>query len=122
MFGIIFLWTPPHFWALALLIRRHYEAARVPMLPVVQGEAETARQAWRYSLALVAMTLAPVAWRAFGVPYLVAAVALGAGFLVLAWRLRRRVTPARARVLFQFSLAYLALLFAAMALDRLLGT
>jgi protoheme IX farnesyltransferase len=121
LFGIIFFWTPPHFWALALLIRRHYEAARVPMLPVVQGEAETARQAWRYSLALVAMTLVPLAWRAFGVPYLVAAVGLGGVFLALAWRLRRDVTPARARILFQYSLAYLALLFAAMALDRLLG-
>jgi protoheme IX farnesyltransferase len=121
LFGIIFFWTPPHFWALALLIRRHYAAAGVPMLPVIQGEAQTARQVWRYSVVLVAVTLAPLAWHAFGTPYLAASAALGAVFLVLAWELRRRVTPRRARFLFQYSLVYLALLFTAMAADRWLG-
>jgi heme o synthase len=121
LFGIIFFWTPPHFWALALLIRRHYAAAGVPMLPVVHGERQTARQVWRYSLVLVAVTLLPVAWHAFGVAYLAASAGLGAVFLALAWALRRRVTPSRARFLFQFSLVYLALLFTAMAADRLLA-
>jgi protoheme IX farnesyltransferase len=121
LFGVVFLWTPPHFWALALLIRRDYEAAGVPMLPVVRGERETARQIVLYTAALVAFTLAPVLWGQFGLLYLVAAAALGAGFLWLAWRLRSERTPARARLLFHYSLAYLALLFVAMALDPLLG-
>jgi heme o synthase len=121
LFGVVFLWTPPHFWALALLIRRDYEAAGVPMLPVVRGGRETARQIVLYTAALVAFTLAPVLWGQFGLVYLVAAAALGAGFLWLAWRLRADRTPARARLLFHYSLAYLALLFVAMALDPLLG-
>jgi protoheme IX farnesyltransferase len=121
LFGVVFLWTPPHFWALALLIRRDYEAAGVPMLPVVRGGRETARQIVLYTAALVAFTLAPVLWGQFGLLYLVSAAALGAGFLWLAWRLRSERTPARARLLFHYSLAYLALLFVAMALDPLLG-
>jgi protoheme IX farnesyltransferase len=121
LFLIVFFWTPPHFWALALLIRRQYEAARVPMLPVVRGVAETTRQIVLYSLVLVAVTFLPVAWRTFGALYLVSAAALGAWFLVLAWRLRREPTPARASVLFHFSLLYLALVFAAAAADPLVG-
>ena len=120
LFGVVFLWTPPHFWALALLIRRDYAAAGVPMLPVVRGERETARQIVLYTAALVAFTLAPALWGMFGAFYLLAAGVLGALFLWLAWRLRRERTPERARVLFHYSLAYLALLFVAMALDPLL--
>jgi len=120
LFAIVFFWTPPHFWALALLIRRDYEAARIPMLPVVRGERETTRQIVVYSLVLVGVTLLPVAWRTFGFVYLASAIALGAWFLLLAWRLRAEPTPARASGLFHYSLAYLALLFVAMAVDPLL--
>ena len=121
LFLIVFFWTPPHFWALALVIKRDYEAARIPMLPVVRGERETARQIVWYSLVLVAVTLLPFAWRTVGVVYLAAALLLGAAFLRLAWRLRLDTTPARARALFRFSILYLALLFVLMALDPLLG-
>jgi protoheme IX farnesyltransferase len=121
LFLIVFFWTPPHFWALALLIRRDYEAAGVPMLPVVRGVAETTRQIVLYSLVLVAVTLLPVAWRSAGAAYLAAAVALGACLLLLAWRLRRDPTPARASALFHYSLLYLALLFTAVAVDPLVA-
>jgi heme o synthase len=120
LFLIVFFWTPPHFWALALLIRRDYEAARIPMLPVVRGVRETTRQIVLYSLALVAVTVVPFAWGTLGLVYLGAALALGAAFLLLAVRLRREATPRQASVLFHFSLLYLALLFAAMAVDPLL--
>jgi heme o synthase len=121
LFLIVFFWTPPHFWALALVIKRDYEAARIPMLPVVRGDRETARQIVWYSIVLVGVTLLPFAWRTAGVLYLAAALLLGALFLRLAWRLRRETTPIRASALFRFSLLYLALLFVAMALDPLLG-
>jgi protoheme IX farnesyltransferase len=117
MFVIVFAWTPPHFWALALLIKDNYAAAKVPMLPVVKGERETARQIVLYSLGLVAVTLLPWAWGTVGLLYLAAALALGGVFLWLAERLRRDTTPRRAMLLFHYSLLYLALLFAAMALD-----
>ncbi len=119
LFLIVFLWTPPHFWALALLIRRDYEAARIPMLPVVRGERATTRQIVLYSLVLVAASLTPVLWGTLGLVYLVAAVALGVAFLWLALDLRRRTTPRHASVLFHYSLLYLALLFVAMAVDPL---
>ena len=121
LFLIVFFWTPPHFWALALLIKRDYEAARIPMLPVVRGDRETARQIVWYSIVLVAVTLLPFAWRTVGVTYVAGALLLGAAFLRLAWRLRRETTPARALALFRFSLLYLALLFVLMALDPILG-
>jgi len=121
LFGLVFLWTPPHFWALALLIRRDYEAAGVPMLPVVRGERETTRQIAVYSLVLVAFSLLPLAWGAAGPGYLVAAALLGAWFLELARRLRRETTPRRAAALFHYSLLYLALLFAALAVDAVIG-
>jgi protoheme IX farnesyltransferase len=119
LFLIVFFWTPPHFWALALLIRSDYEAARIPMLPVVRGERETTRQIVGYSLVLVAITLLPVVWHTLGAAYLAAAIGLGAWFLVLAWRLRREPTRPRAALLFHYSLLYLALLFVAMAIDPL---
>jgi heme o synthase len=120
LFLIVFFWTPPHFWALALVIKRDYEAARVPMLPVVRGDDETAKQIVWYSLVLVGVTLLPFAWHTAGVLYLAAALLLGALFLRLAWRLWRETTTARAGALFRYSLLYLALLFVALAIDPLL--
>jgi protoheme IX farnesyltransferase len=120
LFLIVFFWTPPHFWALALVIKRDYAAARVPMLPVVRGDDETARQIVWYSLVLVAVTLLPFAWHTVGAAYLAAALVLGAIFLRFAWRLRRETTTARAGALFKYSLLYLALLFVALAIDPLL--
>ena len=117
LFLIVFFWTPPHFWALALLIKRDYEAAHIPMLPVVRGERETTRQIVVYAVVLVAVTVAPFVGGTLGLPYLVAALVLGAAFVLLAVKLRRETTPRRASVLFHFSLLYLALLFAAMAAD-----
>jgi protoheme IX farnesyltransferase len=118
LFLIVFLWTPPHFWALALLIKENYANAGVPMLPVVRGEAETTRQIVVYSAVLVAFTLA--VGLSFGVIYTVAAAVLGAVFLELAWQLRREPTRRRAVVLFHYSLAYLALLFVAAAVNPLI--
>jgi protoheme IX farnesyltransferase len=117
LFAIVFVWTPPHFWALALLIKEAYANARVPMLPVVRGERETARQIVLYSLVLVAVTLTPWAWGSAGLLYVAAALALGGVFVYLAERLRRDLTPRRAMLLFHYSLLYLALLFAALAVD-----
>jgi heme o synthase len=117
LFLIVFFWTPPHFWALALLIKRDYEAARIPMLPVVRGDRETARQILLYTVGLVALTLVPVLTGTFGPIYLAAAALLGARFVQLAWSLRQELTQQRAGVLFHYSLAYLALLFVAMAVD-----
>jgi protoheme IX farnesyltransferase len=116
LFLIVFLWTPPHFWALALLLRDHYAAADVPMLPVVRGERATVHRIVAYTVALVAFTVVPFAAGAFGLVYLICALALGGVFLVLAVRLgngERR----RAAFAFHYSLLYLALLFVAAAVD-----
>jgi heme o synthase len=121
LFLIVFFWTPPHFWALALLIRRDYAAARIPMLPVVRGVRETTRQIVLYALVLVAVTVVPFVWGPLGLGYLVAALALGGAFVLLALQLRREATPRRAALLFHYSLLYLALLFVAMALDPVLA-
>jgi protoheme IX farnesyltransferase len=121
LFAIVFVWTPPHFWALALLIKDNYANARVPMLPVVRGERATARQIVVYSFVLVAVTLLPWSWGAAGPVYVVCALALGAVFVWLAEQLRRETTPRRAMVLFHYSLLYLALLFAALAVDAVIG-
>jgi len=117
LFLIVFFWTPPHFWALALLLKDAYARARVPMLPVVEGERETVRQIVLYTLVMIAVTLLPVAWGTLGLLYASAAVVLGAAFLWLAWSLRREVTRPRAALLFHYSLAYLALVFVAAAVD-----
>jgi protoheme IX farnesyltransferase len=117
LFLIVFYWTPPHFWALALLIRRDYESASVPMLPVVRGERRTAVSILRYTVLLVGITLLPFLSGDLGWLYLGAAALLGAMFLGLAVRLLRETTAARARATFTFSLAYLALVFVAMAVD-----
>jgi len=117
LFLIVFLWTPPHFWALALMIKDHYANAGVPMLPVVRGDRETARQIVWYSLGLVAFTLAVGLW--LGPLYTIAAAVLGVVFVWLAWRLLRRLDRPSAVALFHYSLAYLALLFVAAAIDPL---
>ena len=121
LFLIVFVWTPPHFWALALLLERQYAAACVPMLPVVSGTAATTRAVLAYSVVLAATTLVPAALGIFGELYLVAAGMLGAVFVTLAWRLWRSSSPARASALFHYSLLYLALLFAVVALDAVVG-
>jgi protoheme IX farnesyltransferase len=121
LFAIVFVWTPPHFWALALLIKDNYRNAGVPMLPVVRGERETARQIVLYSALLVGVTLLPVAAGSAGILYLACALALGGVFLWLAERLRRDLSPRRAALLFHYSLLYLALLFAALALDTVIA-
>jgi heme o synthase len=118
LFLIVFLWTPPHFWALALMIKNAYAAAGIPMLPVVRGDRETARQILLYSVVLVAFTVAVGLW--LGPVYTAAAVVLGGILLALAVLLRRDLSRARAQVLFHYSLAYLALLFVAAAVDPLL--
>ena len=118
LFAIVFLWTPPHFWALALLIRDQYAAAKVPMLPVVRGERETVRQILLYSIVLVACSVVAGFW--LGPLYTAAAALLGGAFLWLAASLRRDASRPRAALVFHFSLAYLALLFVAAALDPVL--
>ncbi len=120
MFMVIFLWTPPHFWALSLLLKQDYARAGVPMLPVVAGEGETRLQIVLYTLLLLAASLVLFAIGALGYLYLAAALVLGLGLLGLALLLAREKTLARARMLFWFSNYYLALLFAAMVLDRVL--
>jgi heme o synthase len=117
LFLIVFLWTPPHFWALALMIKEAYASAGVPMLPVVRGDRETARQILLYSIGLVAFTLVVGLW--LGPVYTAAALVLGAVLVALAWQLRRDLSRARAQLLFHYSLLYLALLFAAAAVDPL---
>ena len=120
LFAIVCLWTPPHFWALAILLREHYERAEVPMLPVVRGESVTLRRIVVYTVVLVAATIVPVVTGTFGALYLVAAVLLGGLFLALSVRLLRAPSRKGAAGLFHYSLLYLALLFVAAALDPLL--
>jgi protoheme IX farnesyltransferase len=120
LFAIIFYWTPPHFWALALIRERDYARAGVPMLPVVAGDAETRWQILLYTLLMFMLTLMLTPLQIMGLPYLVMATALGAWFLRYVVRLLRDGTPGAAWALYRFSLIYLALLFAAMVLDRTL--
>jgi heme o synthase len=117
MFVVVFVWTPPHFWALALMIKEHYARAGVPMLPVAKGDRETARQIVWYTAVLIAVTLAPVAFGVFGLLYGISAAVLGAAFAWYALELRRTLERVAAVRLFHYSLLYLALLFVAMALD-----
>ena len=117
LFAIIFFWTPPHFWALSLLIRKDYERAGVPMLPVVVGEEKTVGSIFGYSLVLVALTLVFAATGAVGFVYLGAAAALGAAFVWAAWRLKQGMERPKARNLYLYSLLYLALLFGSMMAD-----
>jgi protoheme IX farnesyltransferase len=117
LFAIVFFWTPPHFWALSLLMKDEYAKVGVPMLPVVRGEAETRRQILLYSVLLYAVTQLPFCAGGFGAIYLVASLVLGAGFIGGAVLLQRRADRRSALKLYLFSLLYLALLFCAMVLD-----
>jgi heme o synthase len=117
LFAIVFFWTPPHFWALALLMKDEYARAGVPMLPVVRGEAETRRQILLYTVLLYAVSQLPFCAGAFGMVYLACSVLLGATFIYGAWRLMRHPERRTALRLYLFSLAYLALLFGAMVAD-----
>jgi len=120
LFLIVFYWTPPHFWALALLKQRDYGRAGVPMAPLVWGELETKRQMLWYTLILIPLTLLPYAFGGLGLPYLVAATLLGGTFMVEVLRVVRATEWAKpAWRLYKFSLLYLALLFAAMVVDRI---
>ena len=121
LFAVVFYWTPPHFWALALRISRDYASARIPMLPVVSGVAETARQILLYSILLVACSLILWAVARMGAIYLGAAVILGAVFLWQAVRLWRDGTGAGAIRLYKFSITYLTLLFLAIAVDAIVA-
>ena len=120
MFAVIFLWTPPHFWALSIVLKKDYARAGVPMLPVIKGERETYRQIIIYTVILVASSLALVVTGGMGWLYLVCALALGGGLLVFAIWLWQKRTLKAARTMFWFSNYYLALLFAVMALDHVL--
>ena len=125
LFAIVFYWTPPHSWALAILVNRDYAAAGVPMMPVARGEDTTRIQILLYSFQLVAITLIPGIALLFGVNmlgifYLVAALLLGGGLIYMAWWLIREPTKALARATYKYSSMYLALLFLAMVIDRLI--
>jgi protoheme IX farnesyltransferase len=119
LFAIIFLWTPAHFWALALLNRKDYAAVKVPMLPAVAGEQYTKWRILAYTVAVVAATLALYLIHAMGLLYLVVASGLGAGFIYMAVALLREHGARRARRTFMYSNIYLALLFFAMVADRI---
>ena len=126
LFAIVFYWTPPHFWALSLRIRKDYEAARVPMLPVVRGIPETTRQIALYTLLLVAISLVLFTVARMGAIYLGAALVLGAIFVWQAYRLWRVGTSeerstAGAIRLYRYSITYLTLLFVAVAVDALVA-
>ncbi len=117
LFFIVFFWTPPHFWALSLLMKDEYAKVSVPMLPVVRGEHETRRQILLYSVLLYAVTQLPFCAGGFGLIYLAASVLLGLGFIWGAVRLYRGAERRQALQLYLYSLLYLALLFGAMVLD-----
>ncbi len=120
LFAIIFYWTPPHFWALALLIEKDYEKARVPMLPVVMGERETRWQIFLYTLLLVMVTLIPFVMHTMGYFYLALALILGGIMTYMAVRLLLDKTKSWARTIFWYSNCYLAAIFAVMVIDQVL--
>jgi len=121
LFVVIFAWTPPHFWALAVRYRQDYEAAGVPMLPAVASIKTTARWIVGYTFVMVTVSLlfAPIA--RMGAIYVVVAAVLGGGFIWMAFRFQRQPTPVMAMKLFSFSITYLTLLFAGIALDQLVS-
>ena len=118
LFAIIFYWTPPHFWALALLLHEDYRKAGIPMLPAVAGKRETKRQIILYTLLMIALTLMLVPASGMGIVYLLTAVTLGGLFLILTLLLAKTSGPGPARALFSYSMVYLAILFGSMALDK----
>jgi protoheme IX farnesyltransferase len=117
LFAIIFFWTPPHFWALSLLIQRDYAAAGIPMLPVVSTPEHTIQQIFFYTVALVGLTIMFALTTAVGLVYLGAALVLGAILGGMAWRLKQKQTAKQAKNLYLYSLLYLALLFVAVIVD-----
>ncbi len=121
LFALIFLWTPPHFWALALMANTDYHKANVPMLPNVRGARHTKIEIFAYSVVLVAVSLALTPLHVMGLWYFVPATILGAVFLWDAWRMIAGPTKPLARVLFKYSLLYLALMCVAMVVDRVIG-
>jgi protoheme IX farnesyltransferase len=121
LFAVVFYWTPPHFWALSLLIKNDYARAGVPMLPVVQGDRQTRYQIVLYTVVLCLVTVLPVLTRSFGAVYLYGAAILDAVLLTDAVVASRRPSARSARRLFYHSMVYLALLFAVMAIDRVTG-
>jgi protoheme IX farnesyltransferase len=121
LFAVVFYWTPPHFWALSLLIKGDYARAGVPMLPVVQGDRQTRYQIVLYTVVLCLVTVLPLLTRSFGAVYLGGAVVLDTVLLTDAVVASRRPSARSARRLFYHSMVYLALLFAVMAIDRVTG-
>jgi len=119
---IIFVWTPPHFWALALYRRDDYAKSGLPMLPLTHGMNFTGLHIWLYTVALVATTLLPFAVKMSGLIYLVSALVLGGVFLYYAWQIYRHYSDAVARKTFAFSIIYLSLLFTALLVDHYLKT
>ena len=117
LFAIVFYWTPPHFWALSLLMKDEYAKVGVPMMPVVRGERETRKQILLYTALLYAVTQLPFCAGEYGVVYLIASMTLGLAFLAGAGLLYKRADRRTALRLYLFSLAYLALLFGAMVAD-----
>ena len=121
MFAIVFFWTPPHFWALALMLKDDYARAGVPMLPVVAGVKETKKAIFLYTLLVFGLTLMFFTTQTVGWIYLSAAVPLSLGFVFYAWRLMRHSGLDRARGVFLYSMLYLALIFAAIMIDSSVG-
>lgn len=120
LFAIVFYWTPPHSWALALLVNKDYTLANVPMMPVARGEPATRMQILLYSVQLFLITLLPVLFQVLGGIYLLAAVTLGVGLVRMAVNLIQQADGAAARRMYKYSTAYLAFLFLAMIFDRVL--
>ena len=121
LFTIVFFWTPPHFWALALLIEKDYAEAGIPMLPVVAGRPNTVANIFLYSVVLIALTLVFALVSSTGWIYLASAAALGVVFILFAWRLMRNDSRPRAKAMYLYSLLYLALLFVAIMADSAIG-
>jgi len=117
LFGVIFMWTPPHFWALAFKYKDDYEAANVPMMPVVATFRRTATEILVYTVIMVGLTLALAPVAHLGAVYIVSAAVLGTGFIVMAVRLWMQATPKASMQLFSYSITYLTLLFVMMAVD-----
>jgi protoheme IX farnesyltransferase len=120
LFAIIFFWTPPHFWALALLIKRDYDSVGVPMLPVTRGDTYTVRRIVAYAVLTVAITVTPWVFGMLGLAYLATALVLGGTFVALTIRLWANPSKRAAGLVFHFSLLYLALLFVAVAVGATL--
>ena len=120
LFAIVFYWTPPHSWALALLVNTDYARANVPMMPVARGEAVTRQQILFYSIQLVLISILPTVFGTLGAIYLVAAVVLGLGLLQKCVELLKKKDGATARNVYKYTTAYLAFLFLIMILDKLL--